>query len=373
MSKDYYSILGVSKNASEEEIKKAFRKKAHEHHPDKGGDAQKFKDINEAYQVLGDKKKRAAYDQFGSAAFEQGGPFGGGSTGSPFGGGFGQGFGFDFGGAGFDFGEAGDLGDVLGEMFGMGGAGSRRSRAARGQDIEVDVELSFRESVFGVKRTLNLYKQTSCSRCDMSGAEPGSKIIECATCHGAGEVRESRRTIFGTMQTAVVCSSCHGRGKKSEKLCSRCHGSGTEKREEEIGIEIPAGIDHEQMLKVAGKGEAPPFAKSGGRAGDLYVRVRVKPDARFERDGRDIVSTQEVPFTVLALGGSVSIETIDGAISVHLSEGTRSGTVITLRGHGVTFASGRRGDHHVRITAEIPKKLTKEQKKLLEDLREKGL
>lgn len=364
MSKDYYQILGVSKTASEDEIKKAFRRLAHEHHPDKGGEDKKFKDINEAYQILGDKQKRQTYDQFGSQAFENGG-----STGSPFGNGFG-GFGGQGFPGGFQAGDFGDLGDILGEMFGMGG--SRRSRTTgRGKDIEMDVELAFKEAAFGVDRSIKLYKHSSCSRCQGNGAEPGTKIEDCKTCQGSGQVTQAQRTMFGTIQTAVVCSTCHGRGKKPEKDCHQCRGLGVERREELISVHIPAGIDNEEVIKVQGQGEG---AAYGGKAGDLFLRVRVKPDPRFVREGNDIHSDFIIPFSIMALGGTATVETLDGHEAIKIHEGTTAGTVITLRGKGVPFLRGRgRGDHQVRMIPDVPKHLTKEQKRLLDELKREGL
>lgn len=359
MAKDYYSILGVSKSANDDEIKKSFRRLAHEHHPDKGGDASKFKDINEAYQILGDKQKRQTYDQFGSAAFENGG---GGAPGGP--GGFG---GFDFNFQGQDF---GDLNDVLGEMFGFGGGrGGRREK--RGQNIEIDVELSFREAVFGADKTLKLYRQLTCEHCKGEGAEPGTKVNECKTCGGKGQVTQATRTMFGNIQTAVQCKDCHGRGKKAEKECTVCGGHGVHRREQSVSIRIPAGVDDGAMLQVAGEGEAP---AGGGRAGDLFVRIHVEQHPTFERNGNDIVSEMAVPFSVLAIGGTIHVPTIDGDESVRVAEGTPDGTLITIRTKGIPYGrSGTRGNHIVRLIADIPRKLSKEQKALLEQLRNTGL
>jgi len=364
MPKDYYSILGVSKTANDDEIKKAFRRLAHEHHPDKGGDASKFKDINEAYQVLGDKQKRATYDQFGSAAFENGGAGQGG-----FGGGFGG-----FPGGGFDFnfqgGDFGDLNDVLGEMFGFGGGrGGRREK--RGQNIEVDVELSFREAVFGADKTLKLYRQLKCEHCKGEGAEPGTKVNECKTCGGKGQVTHATRTMFGTMQTLAECKDCRGRGKKPEKECTVCGGHGVHRREQSVSIRIPAGVDDGAMLQVSGEGEA---SAGGGRPGDLFVRIHVEQHPTFERQGNDIVSEMAIPFTLLTLGGTIQVPTIDGDEAVKIPEGTQNGTMITIRGRGIPYGrSGTRGNHNLKIIADIPRKLSREQKDLLDKLRNTGL
>lgn len=363
MAKDYYDILGVPKGASDDEIKKAFRKLAHQHHPDKGGDPERFKSINEAYQILGDAKKRATYDQFGSAAFEQGtgGPGPGGF------GGFGQGFGFDFS-QGFQGQDFGDLGDVLGEMFGFGGGG--RGRQSRGKDIQVDVALEFREAAFGVRRSLKLYKTSVCHHCKGEGGEPGSKTITCKTCEGHGQVRQMQRTMFGTIQTATVCPTCQGKGKSWSESCKVCKGQGVERREEALEVDIPAGISSEETLKVPGAGEAVP----GGKAGDLYVRVQVKPHPRFVREGNDVIAEEHVPFSLLTLGGEWSVETLNGPMRVHIPEGTSSGTAFTIRQEGIPFLrSHGKGNHVARMIVAVPKKPSKEQKHLIEQLKQQGL
>ncbi len=361
MAKDYYVILGVSKTASDDDIKKAFRRLAHTHHPDKGGDAVRFKDINEAYQILSDKKKRAAYDQFGSAAFEQGG------AGPGPGGGFG---GFDF--SGFDGQDFGDLGDVLGEMFGFGGRrGGRSGQPARGKDIEVDVSLTFREVAFGVEKVIRLYRHTQCSRCHGDGAESGSTVKTCATCKGEGQVRQLRQTMFGTMQTVATCQDCHGRGKKPEKMCTLCRGTGLERREEDVRLPIPAGIASEEAIRVSGQGEGAPY---GGIPGDLFIRVRVQADPVFRREDHDVLSEKTVPFTLLALGGKIDVPILDGQISIDIPAGTPSGTTFTLRGKGIPYLrSSGRGNHRVTVILDTPRKLQREQRELLERLRTEGL
>ena len=356
-SKDFYAILGVQKNASEDEIKKAFRRLAHEHHPDKGGDQQKFKDANEAYQVLGDKTKRAKYDQFGSAAFENGA---GNDQGGP---GFGG-----FGGFNVNVDDLGDFGDVLGSMFGMGG----RSRGPkRGQDIETEVLLDFLESVTGAKKKIKLYKHMACTICNGSGAEPGASMETCKTCQGKGSVAQSVRTMFGTMQTAVTCSECGGKGSKPSKLCLHCSGTGVERKTQEMEIDVPAGIADGETLKVAGEGEHP---GSGGRPGDLYLHVRVKAHPVFEREGSDVLSTVHIPYSTLSLGGEVDIDTVDGKGSLKIPEATESGTVFKIRGKGFPFMrSSGHGDHLVTIQPIVQRKLTKEQRRALEQLKEQGL
>lgn len=364
MPKDYYAILGVSKTATDDEIKKAFRRLAHEHHPDKGGNAARFKDVNEAYQVLSDKQKRATYDRFGSAAFD-----GQAGAGAP-GGGFGGFEGFDFSqfSGGFQGADFGDLGDVFGEMFGFGGG---RRGPVRGRDIEMDMTLSFREAVFGVEKQIRLYRSLHCTTCKGDGAEPGTSFVTCHVCKGAGQVRQTQRTVFGTIQTAALCEVCHGKGKTAEKPCHTCRGTGVEKREQEVTVSVPAGVDADAVLKVPGEGEV---AAHGGASGDLYVRLHIKADPMFVREGTDIISRLEVPFSTLVLGGRVTVETLDGPEVLDVSGGTAVGTVVSLRGKGVPHLRGKgRGNHRVELTTHIPKKLTREQKHLLDELKKMGL
>lgn len=359
MAKDYYSILGVAKGASDDEIKKAYRKLAHQHHPDKGGkDDTRFKEINEAYQVLGDQKKRQTYDRFGSAAFDQGG--GGGA--GPDMGGFG---GFDF--SGFQGQDLGDLGDVLGEMFGFRSGGGGGPRQARGKDIEVDVRIEFRESAFGARRTVKLYKPSVCHECKGEGYPASAKSEKCKDCNGQGQVRQAQRTMFGTIQTAATCPKCVGRGQTWSEDCKVCRGAGIERREQQMQIDIPAGIASGEILKVAGEGEA---AAHGGRPGDLYVRVQVQDDPRFQREGNDVHARQEVPYTLLTLGGEIVVETLQGKTSLKIPEGTQPGTQFTLRNQGIPFLrSSGKGSHIVHVFPHVPKKLTKEQRDILEKLK----
>lgn len=357
MGKDFYSILGVSKGASADDVKKAFRRLAHEHHPDKGGDAQKFKDVNEAYQILGDDKKRATYDQFGSAAFEQGG------MGGP--GGFG---GFQQGGFTVNMEDMGDLGDVLGGMFGFGGG---RSGQKRGQDIEVDVTLDFLESVTGTTKRVTLYKHDVCATCSGSGAEPGSSFASCKTCQGKGRIERMQRTIFGTIQTAATCAECQGKGQVPERRCKACAGRGIERRNKELDVKIPAGISDGEALKISGEGEHPPH---GGRPGDLFVRITVKRHTTFTREGNDILSSIDIPYTTLVLGGSVDIDTVEGKGSLKIPSGTKPGTVFKLRGKGIPFLrSYGRGDHLVTVQPIVKGSLSREQRSLIERLRDAGL
>ena len=360
--------MGVPKTATDDEIKKAFRRLAHEHHPDKGGDQQKFKDVNEAYQVLGNTEKRRTYDQFGSAAFSAGGGSAyGGEQGGP---GGAQGFGQGFGGFNINMDDLGDFGDILGGMFGVGGRKSGR-RASRGKDIETEVTIDFLESVKETERRIKLYKHEACSVCSGSGAEPGSKIETCKTCEGRGQVSQSVRTIFGMMQHAATCPECNGVGSKPSALCRHCKGIGMEKKTKEISLTIPAGINTGEALKLSGEGEHPGH---GGRAGDLYIRVMIKSHPTFIRKGNDVHSTFHLPYSTLALGGSVEIETVDGHGSLTIPEATEPGAVFKIRGKGFpSLRSSNRGDHLVTVQPLVQRKLTKDQRRVLEDLRRAGL
>lgn len=366
MSKDYYNILGVPKTASGEEIKKAFRKLAHEHHPDKqSGNAEKFKEINEAYQTLGNEQKRQQYDQFGQS-------FGGGGSGGPGFGGFqdfsrgGNPFGQGFSSQNFNFGDFEDLEYVfggLGDLFGGGRKGGKK--ASRGRDLEVEIDLDFLEAVFGTEKTIDLQKDINCPSCQGSGAEPGSKISNCLHCGGRGRIQRVQQTIFGNMATEAICPECQGEGKKIEKKCSACRGQGIAKGSEKIKINIPAGISNEQSLKLSGKGEASPK----GTPGDLYLKVHVRPNKKFIREGNDIRSEAHVSVRQAALGDKIEVETVDGPVALRIPEGTQSQTQFRLKEKGVPHLQSRgRGDHLVEVIVDIPKHLDRQQKKLLEDL-----
>lgn len=349
MGKDPYKVLGVEKGATAEEIKKAFRKLAHKYHPDKeGGDEEKFKEVNAAYQILGDEKKRAQYDQFGDAAF-QGGGFEQWAQGF---GGFGQ------NGVQFDF---GDLGDIFGGIF--GGGGRRARRQARGSDIQVDMEIDFKDMVFGVEKDISLSKYDKCESCDGTGAKDG-KLKKCSSCDGQGVKRVVRNTMFGAMQQTVACDSCKGRGEEPESTCSSCHGDGREKRESTIKVTLPPGMESGQSVRVRGKGEAAPM---GGEAGDLFIRVYVRDSRKFERDGYDLRSTTKIGFTQAALGDEIEVETVDGKVKMKIPAGTQSGDELRLKSKGVLTGHGR-GDQYVRVQVVTPKKLNRKQKKALEDL-----
>lgn len=362
MSKDYYNILGVNKSANQDEIKKAFRQKAHECHPDKPcGNEAKFKELNEAYQVLSDSQKRSQYDQYGQT-FEQARSQGGG---------FGQGFsGFD-GASGFNI-NMDDLGDIFGgfgDIFGFGGSGGGgrgRHRASRGRDIEVTLNLQFSEAVFGVDREISLRKNISCSRCKGSGAEPGAGAETCPTCKGSGRVIKTQRTILGNMQVQTTCATCHGEGKIIKEKCKPCRGSGLINEIASLKIKIPAGIDNGETIRYSGQGEA---AAKGGQAGDLYIKARVNPDKRFVRQGFDILSKAEIGVSLAALGGKIDVATVDGPVELKIPESTQSGRVIRLKGRGVPQVhSSARGDHLVEVIVKTPTGLSRKQKEMLKEL-----
>ncbi len=351
MSKDYYNILGVDKGASQDEVKKAFRKKAHEFHPDKKtGDEAKFKEANEAYQVLGNEQKRAQYDQFGSAE-----PGAGGFGGS---GGFG---GFSQGGVNINM---DDLGDIFGDMFG-GGRSRGGTRTRRGSDIKMILTIDFLEAVFGVEKEISLKKKITCVTCKGNGAEPGTPIETCKTCGGSGQVTRMQRSFLGNIQMQTTCTDCRGEGKKVTKKCSKCAGTGIHDEVVNFKTKIPAGIDNGETIRLTGHGEA----ASGGIAGDLYLEIRVKEDKRFERDGETIRTDSEISFTQAVMGDKIEIETVDGLLKLKIPAGTQPGTVFKLREKGVPNLHGRgRGDQLIKVQVNVPKKLSRKQKKLLEEM-----
>lgn len=355
MSKrDYYEVLGVSKDASADEIKKAFRKLAVKYHPDKdGGDEVKFKEASEAYEVLKDAQKRQRYDQFGHAGV---GGASGGSGGNPFEGfnGFGNGQGFEF-----NFGDGG-LGDIFGQFF--GGGGPERG-PVRGRDVETQITLDFEEAVFGVERKLSLTMEDECSHCKGTTVEPGSSMKTCPTCKGAGQQTRVMNTMFGAIQQAVTCETCKGRGKVPEKVCTVCKGKGTERREQDITLKVPAGIDDGATIRLKERGEATANAPKG----DLYVHIRVKAHKKFTREGDIILSEEHVPMVDAALGTEIEVDTVDGKVRMKVPAGTQSGTDFKLSSHGVPHLRGSsRGPHIVSILVDTPTKLSKKQKEILE-------
>lgn len=352
--KDYYDVLGVSKTATADEIKKAYRKLARQYHPDVNKDnpeaAEKFKEASEAYSVLSDEQKRAQYDQFGHAAFENGGAGGAGGFG-----GF-EGFG-GFGGGGME--------DIFDMFFGGQGRGSRGSNAGpqRGADLRFDLEITFEEAAFGLEREISLYCDEQCPHCHGNGAEPGSKVETCPECHGSGEIRFTQNTMFGQMTNVRPCPKCHGEGKIISEPCKECRGQGTVKKNKKLKVKIPAGVDNGSRLRVAGEGEA---GVKGGPSGDLYVYLYVKPHKFFERDGTTVYC--EVPINIVqaTLGDEIKVPTLDGQVVMKVPEGTQPGKVLRLKGKGIpSLRNSTRGDQLVRIKVVVPQKLNEKQKDAL--------
>lgn len=368
---DYYEVLGIKKDATQEDVKKAFHRLAHKYHPDKGGDEKKFKEINEAYQVLSDKTKRAQYDQYGRV-FENGQ-----AGGNPF---EGQGFNWAWGNrqqggaenVEFDF---GDVGDIFEQFFGGGFDGSRRSTkkdSRKGKDIQVDIEIPLERTLKDSVEKIILTKQVVCQRCTGTGAEPGSKIKECVSCRGTGQVQQVRKTVFGSYTTLATCPECKGEGTIPEKPCNVCRGEGRIKGQETIEINIPAGIDTNQVIKVEGKGEA---GKKGGKSGNLFVRIFVKQHPIFERKGDDLYTQVEINFSQAALGDEIEMKSLEGTnLLLEVPAGTESGKVLRISGKGIPHFGGYgRGNLYVEFKVKTPKKLTKKQKELLDELKKEGI
>lgn len=362
MPKDYYEILGVSKTASAEEIKKAYHKLAHKYHPDKkGGDAEKFKEINQAYSVLSDAKKKSTYDQFGS--YQEGG----GSTGfdpSGF-----SGFG-NF--SGFDFSGGIDLGDIFSDFFGgfeRSGGRSGGIRKERGADVQVDVEISFYEMARGARKNLSIFKKERCSVCKGLGAEKESDLEKCFACGGAGKVQKNINTGFGTFAQVTTCSNCEGRGKTIKKRCSHCGGIGTTKEKSEIEITIPAGVEEGSILRVENQGED----SKDGLKGDLFVKIHVKPDDFFKRNGNDLILEKEITLLEALLGTTKKILTLDGEEDLKIPENTKNGESFVLRGKGIRSGVRRiDGDEIVKIKIKMPNRISARARKLLEELKKEG-
>lgn len=351
--RDYYEVLGISKNASDDEIKKAYRKAAVKFHPDKaGGDEAKFKEIGEAYEVLKDSQKRQRYDQFGHAGV--GGNSGGGAgNGNPYGG---QNINFDFGDGGF--------GDIFSQFFG-GGASNSNQGPKRGRDVEVTLQLSFEEAIFGVEEKVAIEMNDSCSHCHGTTVEPGYEMKTCPTCKGAGQINRVMNTIFGPIQQNTVCDACSGRGKIPEKVCSVCRGKGVERRKKSINLKVPAGIDDGATIRLKEYGEA----ISNGQKGDLYVHIHVKANKLFTREGDIVLSEQHISMVEAALGTEIEVDTVDGKVRMKIPAGTQSGTDFKLSNHGVPhMQNDRRGPHIVSVIVDIPTKLSRKQRDLLEQL-----
>ena len=353
--RDYYEVLGVSRSASEDEIKKAYRKLAKKYHPDLNpGNAeaeQKFKEVNEAYEVLSDSNKKARYDQFGFAGVDPN--YGAGAGG---GGGFGGFTDFDFG----------DLGDIFGSFFGGGfGGGTRASRNGpqRGESIRVGVTVSFEEAAFGCEKEVTVDRVDQCPTCKGSGCEPGTTPEVCTQCGGSGQVQQRRQTPMGVFATTTTCPKCGGRGKIIHSPCKDCNGTGQQRKRKTIQVNIPAGIDNGQTISLRGQGNA---GRNGGPAGDLLITVTVRPHQLFRREGNDVLCEAPITFTQAVLGGEMEIPTIDGKVKYDIPEGTQTGTTFRLRGKGIPNLNGRgRGDQYVTVYIETPRNLNREQKEAL--------
>ena len=369
MSKDYYNILGVAKNAPDEDIKKAYRKLAHEHHPDKpGGNEAKFKEINEAYQVLSDRTKRAQYDRFGSAEPAGAGGFGGvqwgGFGGQP-----------NWGGFGFDPQDApdmGDFGDIFESIFEGFGGKPRRKTYEKGSDLEIQEPITLEEAFHGVHKILKIRTFVQCAECKGKGAEPGSGFEKCSVCDGRGEIREQRRTFFGTFSQVKICAKCHGVGESPKHSCRKCKGSGRVEESREVGINILPGIEDNQLIKMNGAGEA---GERGTATGDLYVRIRVRPHSVFARHGADLMVSRELDILDLVLGKKIEIPTIAGGkVSIEIPAGFNLKENLRVAGEGMPrFGSYGRGDLLVNFIIKAPKKPSAKMKKILEDLEREGL
>lgn len=351
--RDYYEVLGVSKSASEDEIKKAYRQLAKKYHPDMNpGDKTaeaKFKEASEAYAVLSDPEKRKQYDQFGHAAFDQGAGGGGG---------------------GFDFSNMGDMGDIFGDIFSdLFGGGGRTRRASngpmKGANVRAGIRITFEEAVFGTEKELELNLKDECEKCHGTGAKPGSSPVTCSKCGGRGQVVYTQQSLFGMVRNVQTCPDCGGTGKIIKEKCPDCYGTGYISRRKKIQVSVPAGIDDGQSIRIRGKGEP---GANGGERGDLLVEVAVSRHPIFQRQGFDIYSTAPMSFAQAALGGDVRISTVDGDVLYNVKPGTQTDTRIRLKGKGVPTLRNKaiRGDHYVTLVVQVPSKLTNEQKELLQ-------
>jgi molecular chaperone DnaJ len=357
MAKNYYDILGVDKKANKDEVKKAFHKLAHKYHPDKkGGDDAKFKEISEAYSVLSDDKKRAEYDTYGQTFS--------GAQGAG-----GQGFGdFDFsgftGGQGFQNFDFGDLGDIFGDMFGGG-----RESKPRGRDISIDLELTFEESVFGVTRKVLLTKLGTCDTCTGTGAKKGTDMQTCKTCNGNGKIHETKRSFFGQVSVVRACATCRGSGKIPKEKCATCHGEGVLRKQEELSIQVPAGIDNGEVIRMQGRGEA----AQGGASGDLYIKIHVKPHPKLYREGNNLVTELSIKLSDALLGGEYTVASVEGPLKVTVPSSISFGEILRVKGKGVPISKSQRGDLLIKVTIAMPQKLTKSARELVEKLKHEGI
>lgn len=351
--RDYYETLGIQKGATKDEIKKAFRKKAAEYHPDKKtGNEDKYKEITEAYAVLGDDRKKAEYDTYGQS-------FQGASGGGGFGGFSAQDFQNGFGGQGFEF----DINDIF-QNFGFGG----RRQAQRGRDVSIDINLTFEESIFGVTRKVLITKNNTCGECTGTGAKKGTSMDTCSTCNGKGKIQEQRQSIMGNFTTVRECSTCSGTGQIPKERCAKCAGAGIARTEEEISIKVPNGIQNGEVIRMTGRGEAIP----NGQAGDLYIKVHVEPHKTIKREGTTLTTKLPIKLTDALLGGTYHVETLDGGVDIKIPAGITHGELLRIKNKGVPHNNSR-GDFMVKVSIEIPKKLSKKARKMIEDLKNEGM
>ncbi len=354
--RDYYEVLGVGKNASADDIKKAYRKLAKQHHPDVNSEnkdeaAERFKEASEAYEVLSDTNKRQQYDTFGHAAFD-------GSRGA---GGFG---GFDDIMGGFGF------GDIFDSFFGGGGRSSRRNGPVHGADLRMELRITFEEAAFGVTREVNINKDVTCESCGGSGAKKGTQPVTCTACGGTGQIRQQQRTAFGNFVNVADCPTCGGRGSIIKEPCTECGGRGIQNKPKTLKINIPAGIDNGQVITLHGEGAA---GQRGGETGDLQIFIGVAPHEYFKREGFDLVLDMPVSFTDAALGAELTVPTLDGKAKLKMSEGTQTGTVFRLKDKGIQHLRGnKKGSLYVRVKVEVPVKLTEKQRSLLREFEKAG-
>ncbi len=358
--KDYYKVLGVDKNSTKEEIKKAYKKLAKKYHPDINKDPEsqeKFKEINEAAAVLGDDEKRAKYDQFGST-YEQ----------------FSGGRGFDFSDFGFDFGGFSggmfDFGDIFDQFFGGGFSSQRRRGPKRGADLRYDMEISLEQAAKGVNQKISIPRLEKCEKCDGTGAKSESDIVECPNCGGRGAVQKTQRTPFGVFATTTTCRKCHGSGKYIKEECRQCDGTGVVRKTRNIEVNIPAGAEEGTNLRIRGEGEA---GEKGGESGDLFIVIHVKEHETFKRSGDDIFVKVQVPFTIAALGGSIDVPTLESKAKLKIPAGTQSGTTFRMRDLGIPYLHGSgKGDELVEVEISVPTRLSPKQKNLLKEFEKEG-
>ena len=368
--RDYYEVLGVNKNATEEELKKAYRKLAKKYHPDANPDNKKeaeakFKEVNEAYETLSDPQKRRMYDQFGPD-----GPQGFGGAGGQ--GPFGQGGYYSYSSSGFNgFDDFGDLGDIFSSFFGGGFGGrsssKRQNGPRKGADLNTTIDITFEQSFSGVEKEIAITRNEECNTCHGTGAKPGTSVTKCTVCNGTGQVKQVQNTILGQMQTTRTCSACHGTGEIIKEPCPECSGRGKVRKQPKIKIKIPAGIDNEQTVVLRGEGEP---GEKGGPKGDLYITVRIKKHSIYTRKGNNVLCDIPISITQATLGGEIEVPMVDGTKEKYkISEGTQTGTKFTIRNKGFkSINSNSTGDFIFTVIVQTPKKLSKEQRELLVEL-----